>query len=183
MLGKMMYQPLLISSLIDHAARYHGDTAVYSKEVDGTMTQSDWLTISDNSKRLANALQVLGLKASDRIATLAWNNRRHLEAWYAISGSGMICHTINPRLFPEQLGYIINDADDQVLFFDVSFLPLIAAIKDHIQGIKHFILLGARNEKVLEQLPDALFFDELIAEQTPEFEWPELDETTASSLC
>lgn len=183
MLGKMMYQPLLISSLIDHAAKYHADTAVFSKEVDGTMTQSDWLTISDNSKRLANALQKLGLKSSERIATLAWNNRRHLEAWYAISGSGMICHTINPRLFPEQLGYIINDAEDQVLFFDVTFLPLIAAIKDHIKGIKHFILLGARNEKVLEHLPDALFFDELIAEEQPDFEWPQFDEKTASSLC
>lgn len=178
-----MYQPLLISSLITHAARYHGDTAVYSKEIDGTMTKSNWLTISDNSKRLANALQALGVKFSDRIATLAWNNRRHLEAWYAISGSGMICHTINPRLFPEQLTYIINDAEDKVLFFDLTFLPLIAAIKDHIKGVEHFILLGERNEKVLEQLPDAMFFDELIAEQEPKFDWPELDEITASSLC
>lgn len=178
-----MYQPLLISSLIDHAARYHGDTAIYSKEVDGSMTQSNWLNISDNSKCLANALQALGLKASDRIGTLAWNNIRHVEAWYAISGSGMICHTINPRLFPEQLSYIINDADDQVLFFDLTFLPLITAIKDHIKGVKHFILLGNRNEDVLEQLPDALFFDELIAEQKPTFVWPQLDETTASSLC
>lgn len=183
MLGKMMYQPLLISGLIEHAAKYHGDTAVYSKEVDGTMTQSNWATISDNSKRLANALQALDLKPADRIATLAWNNGRHLEAWYAISGSGMICHTINPRLFPEQLTYIINDAEDQVLLFDITFLPLIAAIKDNIKGIKHFILLGARNDKVLEQLPNALFFDELIAEQEPDFDWPELDEKTASSLC
>ncbi|WP_372887651.1 AMP-binding protein, partial [Psychrobacter sp.] len=114
MLGKMMYQPLLISGLIEHAARYHGDTAVLSKEVDGQMTHTNWRTVSDNSKRLANALAALGLKSSERIATLAWNNRRHLEAWYAISGSGMVCHTINPRLFPEQLSYIINDADDRV---------------------------------------------------------------------
>ncbi|WP_435979006.1 long-chain fatty acid--CoA ligase [Psychrobacter sp. DM4] len=183
MLGKMMYQPLLISSLIEHAAQYHSDTAVYSKEVDGTMTKSNWLSVSDNSKRLANALQSLGLKSSDCIATLAWNNRRHLEAWYAISGSEMICHTINPRLFPEQLTYIINDAKDQVLFFDITFLPLIAAIKEHIKGIKHFILLGDRDEKVLEELPNALFFDELLAENDTNFDWPQFDEKQASSLC
>jgi fatty-acyl-CoA synthase len=183
MLGKMMYQPLLISSLIEHAAQYHGDTAILSKEVNGEMTKSDWLTVSNNSKRLANALQALGLKSSERIATLAWNNRRHLEAWYAISGSGMICHTINPRLFPEQLAYIINDADDQALFFDITFLPLITAIKEHIKGIKHFIYLGDRDEKVLEQLPNALFFDELLADNSPDFDWPQFDEKLASSLC
>ena len=183
MLGKMMYQPLLISSLIEHAAQYHGDTAILSKEVNGEMTKSDWLTVSNNSKRLAKALQSLGLKSSERIATLAWNNRRHLEAWYAISGSGMICHTINPRLFPEQLAYIINDADDQALFFDITFLPLIIAIKEHIKGIKHFIYLGDRDEKVLEQLPNALFFDELLAENKPDFDWPQFDEKLASSLC
>lgn len=183
MLGKMMYQPLLISSLIEHAAQYHGDTAILSKEVNGEMTKSDWLTVSNNSKRLANALQTLGLKSSERIATLAWNNRRHLEAWYAISGSGMICHTINPRLFPEQLAYIINDADDQALFFDMTFLPLISAIKEHIKGIKHFIYLGDRDEKVLEQLPNALFFDELLADNSPDFDWPQFDEKLASSLC
>ncbi|WP_440463953.1 long-chain-fatty-acid--CoA ligase [Psychrobacter sp. ASPA161_6] len=183
MLGKMMYQPLLISSLIEHAAQYHGDTAILSKEVNGEMTKSDWLTVSNNSKRLANALQALGLKSSERIATLAWNNRRHLEAWYAISGSGMICHTINPRLFPEQLAYIINDAKDQALFFDITFLPLITAIKEHIKGIKHFIYLGDRDEKVLEQLPNALFFDELLADNSPDFDWPQFDEKLASSLC
>lgn len=183
MLGKMMYQPLLISSLIEHAAQYHGDTAIFSKEVNGEMAKSDWLTVSNNSKRLAKALQALGLKSSERIATLAWNNRRHLEAWYAISGSGMICHTINPRLFPEQLAYIINDADDQALFFDITFLPLITAIKEHIKGIKHFIYLGDRDEKVLEQLPNALFFDELLAENDPDFDWPQFDEKLASSLC
>ncbi len=178
-----MYQPLLLSGLLEHAAKYHSDTAVFSKEVDGTMTHSDWLTVSDNAKRLANALKALGLQPADRIATLAWNNRRHLEAWYAISGSEMICHTINPRLFPEQLSYIINDAEDQVLLFDLTFLPLIMAIKEHIKGIKHFIYLGDRNDKVLAQLPEALFFDELLTDNSPDFDWPQFDEKTASSLC
>lgn len=183
MLGKMMYQPLLLSGLIEHAAQYHGDTAVLSKEVDGTVTHSDWLTVSNNAKRMANALAALGLKPADRIATLAWNNRRHLEAWYAISGSGMICHTINPRLFPEQLSYIVNDADDQALLFDITFLPLIMAIKDSLKGIKHFICLGARDDKVVAQLPETLFFDELLEQSAAEFDWPQFDETTASSLC
>lgn len=183
MLGKMMYQPLLLSGLIEHAAQYHGDTAVLSKEVDGTVTHSDWLTVSNNAKRMANGLAALGLKPADRIATLAWNNRRHLEAWYAISGSGMICHTINPRLFPEQLSYIVNDADDQALLFDITFLPLIMAIKDSLKGIKHFICLGARDDKVVAQLPETLFFDELLEQSAAEFDWPQFDETTASSLC
>lgn len=183
MLGKMMYQPLLLSGLIEHAAQYHGDTAVLSKEVDGTVTHSDWLTVSNNAKRMANGLAALGLKPADRIATLAWNNRRHLEAWYAISGSGMICHTINPRLFPEQLSYIVNDADDQALLFDITFLPLIMAIKDSLKGLKHFICLGARDDKVVAQLPETLFFDELLEQSAAEFAWPQFDETTASSLC
>ncbi len=183
MLGKMMYQPLLLSGLLEHAAQYHGDTAVLSKEVDGTMTHSDWLTVSKHAKQLANALAALGLQTADRVATLAWNNVRHLEAWYAISGSGMICHTINPRLFPEQLSYIINDADDQALFFDITFLPLIMAIKGQITGIKHFIYLGSHDEKVLAQLPEALFFDELLADNSADFDWPQFDEKTASSLC
>ncbi|MGO2278052.1 MULTISPECIES: long-chain fatty acid--CoA ligase [unclassified Psychrobacter] len=183
MLGKMMYQPLLISGLIEHAARYHSDTAVLSKEVDGQMTHTNWLTVSDNSKRLANALAALGLKSSERIATLAWNNRRHLESWYAISGSGMVCHTINPRLFPEQLSYIINDADDRVLFFDTTFLPLIMAIKEHIKGVEHFICLSDRDDSVAEKLPNVLFFDELLAENSTDFDWPQFDEGTASSLC
>lgn len=183
MLGKMMYQPLLLSGLLEHAAQYHGDTAILSKEVNAEMTRSDWLTVSNNAKRLANALKSLGLKSSERIATLAWNNRRHLEAWYAISGSGMICHTINPRLFPEQLNYIINDADDQALFFDITFLPLIMAIKHNIKSIKHFIYLGDRDDQILDKLPEALFFDELLAANSPDFDWPQFDETTASSLC
>ena len=183
MLGKMMYQPLLLSGLLEHAAQYHGDTAVLSKEVDGTMTHSDWLTVSKHAKQLANALAALGLQTADRVATLAWNNVRHLEAWYAISGSGMICHTINPRLFPEQLSYIINDAEDQALFFDITFLPLIMAIKGQITGIKHFICLGSRDEKVIAQLPEALFFDELVADNSADFDWPQFDEKTASSLC
>lgn len=183
MFGQMMNRPLVISSLIDHAAQYHGDTQIISKEVSGEFTTTNWSNVSKNAKRLANALSQYNLQVGDRLATIAWNNYRHLETWYAVSCSGYVCHTINPRLFPEQLVFIINDAKDKALFFDVTFLPLITAIKDKIPTVEKFICLGGKDEKVLAALPDVLFFDDLIASNNDEFEWPELDENAASSLC
>ena len=143
MYGNMMFQPLLISGLIEHAQTYHADTAIISKNTNGTITETTWGDIAQNSKRFANYLQTLNLAASDRVATIAWNNHRHLETWYAVSGSGLICHTINPRLFPEQLSFIINDADDQVLIFDKTFVNLVLSIKDSIPQVKQFICLDA----------------------------------------
>ena len=183
MFGQMMNRPLVISSLIDHAAQYHGDTQIISKEVSGEFTTTNWRNVSQDAKRLANALSQYNLQVGDRLATIAWNNYRHLETWYAVSCSGYVCHTINPRLFPEQLVFIINDAKDKALFFDVTFLPLIVAIKDKIPTVEKFICLGGKDEKVLAALPDVLFFDDLIASNNDEFEWPELDENAASSLC
>ena len=183
MFGQMMNRPLVISSLIDHAAQYHGDTQIISKEVNGEFTTTNWRNVSQNAKRLANALSQYNLQVGDRLATIAWNNYRHLETWYAVSCSGYVCHTINPRLFPEQLVFIINDAKDKALFFDVTFLPLITAIKDKIPTVEKLICLGGKDEKVLAALPDVLFFDDLIASNNDEFEWPELDENAASSLC
>lgn len=183
MFGQMMNRPLVISSLIDHAAQYHGDTQIISKEFSDEFTTTNWRNVSQNAKRLANALSQYNLQVGDRLATIAWNNYRHLETWYAVSCSGYVCHTINPRLFPEQLVFIINDAKDKALFFDVTFLPLIVAIKDKIPTVEKFICLGGKDEKVLAALPDVLFFDDLIASNNDEFEWPELDENAASSLC
>ena len=183
MQGRMMFQPLLISSFIEHAAKYHGDTAVISKNTDLTMTHSTWLEIANNAKRFAKVLNQLGLQAHDRIATIAWNNHRHLEAWYAISGNQLICHTINPRLFPEQLIFIINDAQDRVILFDKTFLPLIAAVKAHLPKVEHFIYLGDQDEEVIQALPEVKFYDKLIAEHDANFVWPQFDELTASSLC
>ncbi|WP_173910829.1 long-chain-fatty-acid--CoA ligase [Acinetobacter sp. Marseille-Q1618] len=183
MQGNMMFQPLLISNLIEHAARYHGDTAIISKNTDGTITTTNWTHVAENSKRFANALADLGAVHADRIATIAWNNHRHLEAWYAISGSGMVCHTINPRLFPEQLIFIINDAKDKVVLFDKTFLPLIRAVKAHTPNVEHFICLSAFDQEVVDALPDVKFYDALIADHSAQFEWPSFDENTASSLC
>ncbi|UWR05803.1 long-chain-fatty-acid--CoA ligase [Ruegeria sp. B32] len=183
MLGQMMTQPLLISSLIDHAARYHGQTEIVSVETDGTVTRTNWGEIAANARRMGSALTKLGLQPQDRIGTLAWNNRRHLEIYYAASGAGFVCHTINPRLFPEQLVYIINHAQDRVLFFDATFIPLVAAIHDQLTEVKHFVLMGPRNEDALQQIPGLEFYDELIETGAPDFEWPVFDENTASSLC
>ncbi|WP_170455417.1 long-chain-fatty-acid--CoA ligase [Ruegeria arenilitoris] len=183
MLGQMMTQSLLISSLIDHAERYHGQTEIVSVETDGTVTRTTWGEIAANARRMGSALTKLGLQPQDRIGTLAWNNRRHLEIYYAASGAGFVCHTINPRLFPEQLVYIINHAQDRVLFFDATFLPLVAAIRDQLTEVKHFVLMGPRNEDALQQIPELEFYDELIETGAPDFEWPVFDENTASSLC
>ena len=183
MFGKMMHQPLLISNLIGHAAKYHSDTSIISREVSGQITTTNWLQVQKNSKRLANSFTSFNLQQGDRLATIAWNNHRHLESWYAISGSGYVCHTINPRLFPEQLIFIINDAQDKAIFFDSTFLPLITAIQGKVPTVERFICYGSRDEKVLAILPNVIFYDELIENQSIEFDWPQFSEETPSSLC
>ena len=183
MLGQMMFQPLLISSMIEHAEHYHADTLVVSKNTDTTITQTSWGAIAANAKRFAQALAALGLTHGQRVATIAWNNHRHLEAWYAISGTGLICHTINPRLFAEQVEFIVNDAEDQVIIFDKTFLPLLQAVLDKIPSVKHLICLDAFDQTIADALPDVYFYDQLIAAQDGQLEWPSFDENTASSLC
>ncbi len=183
MLGQMMTQPLLISSLIDHAERYHGQTEIISVETDGTVTETNWSGIAQNARRMASALEKLGLQSQDRVGTLAWNNRRHLEIYYAVSGAGFVCHTINPRLFPEQLTYIINHAQDRVLFFDATFLPLVAALQELLTEVQYYVLMGARDEDALSQVPGLVFYDELIETGDTDYGWPSFDENTASSLC
>ncbi len=183
MLGQMMTQPLLISSLINHADRYHGQTEIYSVETDGTVTGTHWADVAENARKLASALTALGLEPQARIGTLAWNNRRHLEIYFATSGAGFVCHTVNPRLFPEQLTYIINHAQDRVLFFDATFIPLVAALQEHLTEVQHFVLMGPRNEDAVAQIPGVQFYDDLIETGDAGFQWPSFDENTASSLC
>ena len=162
MLGQMMTQPLLISALIEHAARYHGDTEIVSVETGGGMVRTDWAGINAGAKRLASALQKFGIKQGDRCATLAWNNIRHLQIYFGVAGAGHVCHTINPRLFPEQMVYIINHAEDQVLFLDKTFLPLAIKLKDQLPTVRAYILLSGRDEEAAALLPGLLFFDEFI---------------------
>ena len=183
MLGQMMTSALTIQSLVDHAARYHGETEVYSVNTGGGVEETTWGQVGANSHRLGHALTKLGLEPQARIGTIAWNNRRHLEIYFGVSGAGLVCHTINPRLFPEQLVYIINHAEDKVLFIDATFVPLVAAIRDKLPNLEHIVLMEGRDETAAAAIDGLVFYDELIAECDASFEWPEFDENTASSLC
>ncbi|MDU9003853.1 long-chain-fatty-acid--CoA ligase [Sedimentitalea todarodis] len=183
MLGQMMTAPLLISSLIDHAENYHGDTTIVSVETSGGVTHTNWRDVARNARKLGSALHKLGLDPQTRCGTIAWNNRRHLEIYFGVSGAGLVCHTINPRLFPEQLIYIINHADDRVLFLDATFLPIVAKLGEHLPNLEHVVLMGPRDAALAEQVPGLMFYDELIETGDDDFEWPDLDENTASSLC
>ena len=181
--GGMMYQQLSIASLIDHAARYHGDTEIVSAVTEGGFERLDWATVGANARRIASALVRRGMKPGDRIATLAWNNRRHLELYFGVPGAGMVCHTINPRLSPEQLAFIVADAGDRMLFVERTFLPLVAALRERLPSIEAFVLMGARDDEAAATLPGLLFHDDLLAEGDPDFAWPEVDETSPSALC
>jgi len=183
MLGSMMKQDLLISALIIHAGKFHGDTEIISRETAGEMHFTNWGHVASASRKLASALGGLGLGKGDRVATLAWNNHRHLEAWFAVSGGGMVCHTLNPRLHPEQFIFICNDANDKAMFFDKTFMPLITGTRAHLTTIEHFIYMGARDEDVLAAFPDVIFFDELVETGADDYEWPQFNEETPCSLC
>ncbi len=183
MSGTMMHQPLTISSLIEHAARYHAGGEVVSVETTGEVSRTSWGEVEANARRLASALGKLGLEQGDRCATIAWNNRRHLEVYFGVAGAGLVCHTINPRLFPEQLIYIINHAQDKVLFLDKTFLPVAAKLGEHLKTVEHVVLLGPRDEEAAAMVPGLIFYDELLETGDQDYRWPELDENSPSSLC
>ncbi len=179
----MMHQQLTISSLITHAARYHGETEIASVETTGGLITSNWAQVEENSRKLAAALGKLGVKSGERVATIAWNNRRHLEIYFGVAGAGMVCHTINPRLHPEQLIYIVNHAEDQVLFLDKTFLGFAAKLGEHFGSVKHVVLMGPRDEESAAMVDGLLFYDELLETGDVDYAWPDLDENTPSSLC
>ena len=141
MLGLMQSQQLLISSLIDFAERHHGETEVVSRRVEGDIHRSNYKQVAARSRQVANALDHWNLGFGDRVATLAWNGYRHLELYFGVSGSGRVIHTLNPRLHPDQIVWIVNHAEDQVLCFDISFLPIVQAVHGRCPSIRHFIAL------------------------------------------
>ncbi|WP_134725144.1 long-chain fatty acid--CoA ligase [Paracoccus luteus] len=183
MLGRMMTQPLSIASLIDHAARYHGGTEIVSALTQGGFERVTWGSVAQNARRIASALVRRGLEPGDRIGTIAWNNRRHLELYFGVPGAGMVCHTINPRLSPDQLVFIVNHASDRMLFIEQTFVPLIAAVRDRLASVRGIVLMGPRDDQAAAALPGLLFHDELLAEGDPGFPWPAVDENAPSSLC
>jgi fatty-acyl-CoA synthase len=183
MLGLMQDRPLMISSLIDHAATFHPDTEIVSRLPEGRIRRSNWAEVRDRSKQVANALTELGIESGDRVGTLAWNSDRHLALFYGVSGTSAVLHTVNPRLFPEQLEYIVNHAEDQVLFFDITFAPLVAQLAPQLTTVRAFIAMTDREHMPDIDVPNLLCFDELIGSQSAAYEWPEFDERSASSLC
>ena len=184
MFGLMQQHSLLISSLIEFANRHHGDGEVVSKRVEGDLHRYTWSDVANRSRQMANALDALGLEQGQRVATLAWNGYRHLELYFGVSGSGRVLHTLNPRLHPDQVVWIANHAEDQVLFFDMTFLPLVQAVHARCTTIKHWVAMCDQDKLPQDSgIPHLTSYEAHLGGQSTKFEWPELDENTASSMC
>ena len=183
MRGNMMDSPLLITSLIQYAAQYHDDVEIVSRSVEGPIHRYTYGDAYGRIQRLANALRRLGVGHGDRVATLAWNGYRHFELYYGISGIGAITHTINPRLFPGQIEYMVNHAEDRVVFLDLTFVPLLEALAGKLAPVEAYVIMTDRAHMPETTLPNVLCYEELLAAEADSFDWPSFDETTASSLC
>ena len=183
MLGNMMSGQLLISGLIEHAERYHSDAEIVSRTVEGPIHRYTYSDAAKRSRQLANALVRLGLKEGDTVGTLAWNTFRHYELYFGVSGIGCVVNTVNPRLFPEQLNYIINHAENKYLFIDLSFVELVESLQEELKEVKGYIILTDREHMPETKLNNVMCYEDLISDESEEFEWPEFDENTASSLC
>lgn len=184
MLGLMQQQSLLISSLIEFADRHHGDGEVVSRRVEGDVHRYTWSDVANRSRQVANALDTLKLSLGDRVATLAWNGYRHLELYFGVSGSGRVLHTLNPRLHPDQVVWIANHAEDQVLCFDMSFLPLVQVVHARCTTVKHWVALCDADKLPTDTgIPNLISYEALIGRHEARYTWPDLDENTASSMC
>ncbi|MGF1550137.1 MAG: long-chain fatty acid--CoA ligase [Sphingomonadaceae bacterium] len=173
MLGGMQDWPFRITQLIDHAEREHGNREIVSRWADGSVTRTDYAGIARDARRLARALERLGIEREDRIATLAMNHGRHMASWYGTIGAGGIVHTVNPRLFPDQLVYILNHAEDRVLFYDAAFAPLVDKLRGRLETIEHFIRFDGEESE----------FDSLIGAESDDYRWVEGDEREPAMLC
>ncbi len=178
-----MDRPLLISSIAEHAAKFHGGREIVSVTMDNPRHRYTIGEAVSRSKQLANALGKLGLERGDRVATIAWNDYRHLEIYYGVSGAGHVCHTINPRLFPEQLVFIINHAEDRFIFTDLMFVPLLEKLLPQIPNVEGFVVMTDEAHMPDTSLPNAMCYETLVGAESPDYEWPDFDERTASALC
>jgi len=184
MLGQMQSQPLLISNLIVHADRHHHSTEIVSRRVEGDIHRTTWGQVARRARQVANALDSLHLGFGERVGTLAWNGYRHLELYFGVSGSGRVLHTLNPRLHPEQLVWIVNHADDRALCFDMTFLPLVQAVHAKCPGVKHWVALCDADKLPADSgIPGLLSYEAWIGGQGDQYTWPEFDENCASSMC
>ncbi|MBN9407671.1 MAG: fatty-acid--CoA ligase [Burkholderiales bacterium] len=184
MLGLMQHQPLLISTLIEFADRHHGDGEIVSRRVEGDIHRYTWRDVAARSRRLARALDGEKLAPGERVATIAWNGYRHLELYFGVSGSGRVLHTINPRLHPEQIAWIVGHAEDRVLCFDMSFLPIVQAVHAKCPTVRKWVALCDADKLPADSgIPGLVSYESWIAAQPDSYHWPELDENTASSMC
>ncbi len=181
--GRMMDMPLLISSLIRHADRCHGDVEIVSRSVEGPIHRYTYADVHRRARQLAQALTRLGVRAGDRIGTLAWNGYRHLELYYGVSGMGAVTHTVNPRLFPDQIVYIINHAEDRYVFFDLTFAPLVEKLAPQCPGVEGWVAMTDRAHLPQAKIPGIACYEELVGAERGDYDWPQLDEWTASGLC
>jgi len=184
LMGQMMSQPLLISGILEFAAKHYPHSEIVSRRVEGDIHRYTYRDCEQRARKMANALTKLGVAMGERVATLAWNGYRHMELYYAVSGSGAVLHTINPRLHPEQIAYIVNHAEDQYLFFDLTFLPLIEAVSAHCKTVKAFVLMSDRTRMPQEtKIANLLCYEDLMAASGDDYAWPLFDENSAASLC
>ena len=184
MQGLMQHHPLMISGVIEFAATYHADTEVVSRRVEGDIHRTNYAEVNGRAKQIANALDAMNIPRSARVGTLAWNGYRHFELYYGVSGSGRVLHTVNPRLHPDQLVWIVNHAEDEVFAFDMTFLPLVKAVAGKLTTVKHFIALcGADTLPADSGIPNLISYEAWIGAQSDVYQWPAFDENLASSMC
>src|SRR5579862_8226189 len=180
MKGLMQDWPLLVHKIIDHAALYHGAREVVTRSPEGPIHRTNYAAIARRAKRVAHALERCGIRSGDRVATLGSNTWRHLEAWYGITGTGGVYHTLNPRLFADQLVYIANHAEDRLVFFDPQFAPLVSAIAPRLQTVEHYVAFA---DTAPPEFTDAIAYEKLIAGADEQFAWKQVDEKAACGLC
>ena len=183
MLGLMQDYPLLTHSVLEHAAVNHGEREQVTRSVEGPIRRTTLAEIRTRSLKVAKALESEGVRMGDRIATMAWNTERHVEAWFGIMGKGAICHTLNPRLFADQLDYIVNHAEDDIMFVDLTFIPIVEALKDRFATVRKYIVLTDSDHMPATSLPNAVAYEDWIGAVDDDFEWGSFDENTAAALC
>jgi acyl-CoA synthetase (AMP-forming)/AMP-acid ligase II len=183
MLGLMQQRPLLVSSLLDYAERYHAGREIVSRSLEGPIHRTNWGTVASRAKRIANALRRLGVARGDRIATLAWNHNRHLEIYFGVTCSGAVLHTVNPRLFPEQVRFIIDDAEGSYVFFDLTFAALVEQLAPNLPSVRGYVALCARDAMPALDVPNLLCYEDVLAAESDDYAWPLFDENLASALC
>jgi len=183
MLGMMQDWPLTVDKILDHAKNWHGEREVVTRSVEGPIVRTTYAAIHERARRVSNALLGWGIKPGDRVATLAWNTGNHIETWYGIMGIGAVCHTLNPRLFPEQLAYIINHAEDRIIFTDLTFVPLLEAVLPHCPTVERVVVMTDAAHMPQAKLPRAEAYETVLEQSSSDVTWGGFDEQTACGLC